>query len=299
MEPPPLSKGDLLGIASPAGSFDAVAFKKGIAVLESMGFRVMIPSGVYEKKGYLAGDDRGRADQLNRLFANADVKGIVCARGGFGSIRILSLLDYDLIENNPKAFAGFSDISALLWALYLKTGLGTFHSPNVTTLPDAPEKTIDAMFSAVSSKFGRGMALENGVEIRSGIASGPLAGGNLTTLCHLAGTPFSPDFGGHILFLEDIGESQYKIDRALSQMTLAGCFENVSGIALGSFEGCGPAADIHKLFDERFSGHDIPILAGFETGHGKENITLAFGAKMSLDTGEKRLFFDERTPGGA
>lgn len=291
IKPPPLSRGDMLGIAAPAGSFDADAFKKGVAVLESMGFRVQIPPGVYEKNGYLAGDDRSRADRLNRLFGDADVKGIVCARGGFGSIRILSLLDYDLIENNPKAFAGFSDISALLWALYSKTGLATFHSPNVTTLGGAPEKTIDAMFSAVSSKFGRGMALENGVEVRPGAARGPLAGGNLTTLCHLAGTPFSPDFGGHILFLEDIGEPRYKIDRALSQMTLAGCFDHISGLALGSFEGCGPAQDIYKLVDEQFGGHDIPIIAGFEAGHGKENITLAFGVEASLDAGEKRLFF--------
>ena len=140
------------------------------------------------------------------------------------------------------------------------------------------------------------MALENGVEVRPGVARGPLAGGNLTTLCHLAGTPFSPDFGGHILFLEDIGEPRYKIDRALSQMALAGCFDHILGLALGSFEGCGPARDIHKLVDERFGGHDIPIIAGFEAGHGKENITLAFGAEASLDAGEKRLFFPMSEP---
>jgi len=256
-----------------------------------MGFRIVIPESLYEKKGYLAGGDRRRAYQLNSLFGDTEVKGIVCARGGFGSMRILSMLDYELIEKNPKVFAGFSDISALLWALYMKTGLGTFHSPNAASLADAPRKTVDAMFSAVSAKSSFEIRAEQGIQIRPGIAKGPLAGGNLTTLCHLAGTPFAPDFGGHILFLEDTGEAPYRIDRALSHMKLAGCFENISGLALGSFEGCGPVWDIYNIFHEIFSEYEIPALAGFDSGHGKENITLPLGLETTLDTYGKKIFF--------
>ncbi len=294
-----LLKGDALGIASPAGSFDKKKFKEGIRVLKSMGFRIIIPDGLYKKKGYLAGDDRLRAKQLNRLFADPDVKGIVCAKGGFGSIRILSLLDYELIGKNPKVFAGFSDVSALLWALYMKTGLATFHAPNVTTLADASGKTVESMLSAISSGSVLEIKAEKGVEIMPGSAKGPLTGGNLTTLCHLAGTPFAPDFDGHILFLEDTGEAPYKIDRALSQMKLAGFFQKISGLVLGSFEGCGPEKSIYKIVHEIFREYEIPVLGGFKAGHGKDNMTLSFGLEVIFDTCEKKLFSKEPATAGA
>jgi muramoyltetrapeptide carboxypeptidase len=289
--PPRLARGDTLGVASPAASFGGEAFQRGARTLKSMGFEVMIPGGPYEKKGYLAAGDAERAHQLNRLFADPDVKGIVCARGGYGSIRILSRLDYGLIKKNPKVFAGFSDISALLWALWMKTGLAVFHSPTVTTLGDASRKTVSAMCAAFSSESALDIVSRDGVELMPGAASGPLAGGNLTTLCHLTGTPFAPDFGGHILFLEDVGEPAYKIDRALSHMKLAGCFDHVAGVVLGSFHDCGPAGDIYSIFKELFGEYGVPILAGFESGHGKDNLALPMGVEAVLDTREKRLFF--------
>ncbi|VEN73587.1 conserved hypothetical protein [Candidatus Desulfarcum epimagneticum] len=300
--PPRLARGDTLGVASPAASFDKEAFEKGARALESMGFSLMIPGGPYEKNGYLAADDAHRAQELNRLFADPDVKGIVCARGGYGSIRILSRLDYGLIRENPKVFAGFSDISALLWAIWMKTGLAVFHSPNVTTLKDASRKTADAMRSAFSSGSPLDIVAQNGVELRPGSASGPLAGGNLTTLCHLTGTPFAPDFGGHILFLEDVGEPAYKIDRALSHMKLAGCFDHVAGVVLGSFHDCGPAGDIYSICKDIFGEYGVPVLAGFESGHGRDNLALPMGVEAVLDARDKRLFFHgpaTATPGGA
>jgi len=288
--PPRLVPGDAIGIAAPASPFDTEIFYRGADVLKDMGFKVCIPDDIFAKKGYLAGSDRHRAESLNRLFADRNIKAILCAKGGFGSLRILPLLDFEMIRRHPKIFAGFSDVSALLWALYSRCGLVTFHGPVITTLGNADQETKDALLSMLlSADLRLEIKAEKGITLRGGSASGPLAGGNLSTLCHLAGTPFAPVFIGHILFLEDRGEPSYKIDRMLFQMKLSGCFDGIAGLILGEFQDCGRTEEILKIVNNIFREYDIPILAGFDAGHGKRNLALPMGLEAELDADEKTV----------
>ena len=293
IKPRCLMPGDTVGIVAPAGPFDPKKFMKGKAVLESMGFRTFFDDGIFQKHRFFAGSDLQRADQVNRLFANPAVRAVVCVRGGYGSMRILPFLDFNLIENNPKIFVGFSDISVLLFVLHTRCNLVTFHGPVVTTLANTAEQTIAAMLRVMTSNKKLEMKPEKGIVIKSGVSSGVVVGGNLTTLCHLVGTPYTPHFNGKILFLEDRGEAPYRIDRMLTQMTLAGCFEGLKGLFLGSFEACGKRDDICQIVQEVFKDVNIPILSGFDIGHTRVNITMPMGLKATLDADRKILIFHE------
>ncbi len=293
VKPPRLAPGDTIGIVAPASPFSRERFNQGVAVLESMGFRVSFDDDLFLKQGYLAGTDARRADFINRLFADRKIRAIVCARGGFGAMRILSLLDYETIQKHPKIFVGFSDISALLSVLDTRCGLVTFHGPMVTTLADTGQETKEALLAALTSDVKLELAPANGRVIKTGQASGPMAGGNLTTLCHLVGTPYAPSYNGKIVFFEEKGEAAYRIDRMLSQMKLAGCFEGLAGLVLGSFEDCGGIDEVGRITAEMFKDTDIPVLAGFDIGHGRTNITIPLGIEATLDTDRQRLAFHE------
>ena len=293
VRPPRLKPGDTIGIVAPAGPFDPEKFMKGKSVLESMGFQTVFEEGIFQKHGFLAGTDIQRADQVNRLFADTTVQAIFCARGGYGSMRILSLLDFETIQTHPKIFLGFSDISALLSALFDRCSLVTFHGPVVTTLAKASEKTIMAMKTVLTSDVPLELTPEDGKAIKPGVCSGAVIGGNLTTLCHLVGTPYAPNFKGKILLIEDVGEMPYRIDRMLTQMKLAGCFNEIAGLILGTFKECGQLNEIVDIFNDIFEDLDIPILAGFEVGHGVHNLTIPMGLGATLDTDKKRLLFHE------
>jgi len=293
LKPPRLKRGDTIGIVAPASHFDLEMFNRGIAVLESMGFNTSIPEILFNKKEYFAGSDLERAEMVNRYFADTSIKAIMCARGGYGSIRILSLLDYKTIQKNPKIFIGFSDVSALLSTLYLRCRLVTFHGPTVTTLGNSDQKTKDSLFSMITSGEKPEIAMESGITIHPGSASGPVLGGNLKTLCHLLGTRFQPEFKGCILFFEDRGEVAYRIDRMLSQMKLAGCFNSLAGLILGNFEDCGDTDDIIRIVDDIFKDDKIPIIAGLEVGHGKRNLAIPTGLKATLNADLKVLAFHE------
>ena len=290
VRPPRLMPGDTVGIVAPAGPFDPEKFLKGKTILESMGFRTFFDEGIFRKDRFLAGTDVERADQVNRLFADPDVRAIICARGGYGSMRILPFLDFKIIQKHPKIFMGFSDVTALLSVLHDRCGLVTFHGPVVTTLANAAEETIAAMKTALTS----GTTLEltpKGIVIKRGMASGLMTGGNLTTLCHLVGTSYAPNFKGKIMFLEDVGEMPYRIDRMLTQMKLAGCFNDIAGLVLGAFKECGRLNEIVEIFNNIFEDADIPILAGFDIGHGAHNLTIPMGLGAMLDADKKRLLF--------
>jgi len=291
IRPPRLKPGDTIGVVAPAGPFERKFFSQGLSTLESMGFQIQVPDEVFEKTGYLAGDDAHRAQLVIRLFKDPAIHAIVCARGGFGSLRILPRLDFNAIRKNPKIFMGFSDITALLTAITTRTGLVSFHGPVVTTMANALKNTRNALLAAISSDLPIEVRPTSGVVIRAGRAQGPVIGGNLTTLCHLLKTPFEARFKNHILLLEDRGEALYRIDRMLFQMKLAGCFEGVAGLVLGSFEDCGSLNGVFKVFEEHFQDIPVPILAGFDVGHGAQNLTLPFGVDATLDTDKQLLSF--------
>ena len=248
-----------------------------------MGFQVSFSKGIFARSGYLAGTDVDRAAQVNAAFADGNVQAIVCARGGYGSMRILPYLDYDAIRRHPKLLMGFSDITALLCSLYQRSGLVSCHGPVVTTLMNAGSKTLESVFNVLTSDAPPAIHLERGIVLSPGKASGPLICGNLTTLCHLIGTPFQPKMSGHILIIEDTGEKPYRIDRMLTQMKLAGVFNGLCGLGVGSFENCGEADELFEIIVRVFNPIHIPILAGFEIGHGPDNIAVPIGIEAFLD----------------
>jgi len=289
--PRALKPGDRIGIAAPASPFDGKSFEAGLGVLESMGFDPVVPEGLFEKNGFLAGTDQHRADQLTRLFTDPAIDGIICARGGYGSMRILPLLDADTLAKHPKVFVGFSDITALIGFLVQRCGMTVFHGPSVTTLGDGNPQTRDCLQAALTRADPLTLTAEAGQTIGSGRAEGPFFCGNLTILCHLTGTPFQPDLKDRILLIEDRGEAPYRIDRMLTQMRMAGCFQDLAGLALGSFTDCGSSRQINEIVADRLNGLDIPILAGFDAGHEGVNLTLPVGGAVRLDTASRTLSF--------
>ncbi len=293
IRPASIEAGDTIGIVAPASPFDKDLFDRGIQTLKSIGYQVHIPDDLFERNGYLAGTDKQRADLIHRCFSDPSLKALVCARGGYGSMRLLPLLDFSLIQNNPKIFIGLSDITAALSAIYSNTGLVVFHGPSVTTLSNASPKTRDALQAAISPEQPYELEMQKGITIRSGAASGRVCGGNLNTLNHLLGTPYAPEFKDHLLFLEDRGEKPYRIDRMLTQMSQAGCFEHLSGLILGDFIDCGSQDEIIQIFTDTFAGASIPIVAGCEAGHGKQNLTIPFGLEATLDADDCKLSYHQ------
>jgi muramoyltetrapeptide carboxypeptidase len=289
--PSKVSPGDTIGILAPAAHFDKDRFHKGVNVLESMGFQVHIPDDVFNQSGYFAGTDTQRADLLTRLFEDDSIMAIACARGGFGSIKILPFVDFKIIRKYPKLFFGFSDVSVLLNIFFEKTGLITFHGPVVTSLASASQMTKDALFKAITSDGPIEISVKEPVCIHPGSASGVVAGGNLTTLCHLIGTPYMPPLNGRILILEDTGEATYRINRMLTQMKLAGCLDGIAGVVLGSFDDCGSMDDLYGVVKTFFTDSHIPILAGFDIGHGETNIMFPVGLEATLDADNGVLSF--------
>lgn len=284
-----LTPGNLIGIAAPSSPFDRELLVRGISILENMGFRVFIPDGIFEEIGYLAGSDQHRADILNRLFADPYINAIFCARGGFGAMRILPLLDTEIIRKNPKIFMGFSDVTALLVFLYSECSIPVFHGPMIAKLSESHPRTPESVYAALASEQTIDIYAENGRTLKSGECRAKMIGGNLSTLCHLLGTPFMPDLKNHILFLEDINEAPYRIDRMLTQMRLAGCFEEIAGLVLGYFTNCGDTREIIGIVNHIFQDKNIPMLWGLEAGHGEPNLTIPFGIEAELDADHRTL----------
>lgn len=281
-----LKHGDTIGICAPSGSFDRQQFEKGLDVIREMGFDLLIPKDIYETKRYLAGNDSLRAAVITNFFADKNVKAIMCARGGFGAIRILDILDWKIIQKNPKVFIGFSDITALLINLTKFPLMKVIHGPNITSLANAEQATRDSLYELliIGSAGTSGMRANAPVIINKGSCKGNFLGGNLATLNHLVGTVYQPEFKDCILFIEDTGESPYKIDRMLTQMKMAGCFKGIRGVVAGSFKDCENLLMIREIIEEIFNEYDVPILAGIDSGHGRVNLSLPLGVEVELDT---------------
>ncbi|MEE8398419.1 MAG: LD-carboxypeptidase [Desulfobacterales bacterium] len=288
-----LRPGDTIGIVAPASPFDRKAFGSGIAVLESMGFQVSVPEDLAAHEGYLAGSDAHRGEMVNRLFADPAIDAILCARGGFGSMRMLSHLDFESIREHPKILVGFSDVTALLSAVYERCGLVTYHGPVVATLGEASRETQASFYHTVTADENLVISADEATTLRPGSATGPVSGGNLATLCHLVGTPYQPSFYGHILMLEETGEKPYRIDRMLTQMRLAGCLDGVAGLVLGAFDECGDGEGIFGILEAIFKEGAVPMLAGLDFGHGRHNLTIPLGLAATLDADAQTLSYLE------
>jgi muramoyltetrapeptide carboxypeptidase len=288
-----LKRGDVIGIAAPASAFDRELFSKGIIKLTELGFKPFIPETLFAREDSFAGSNEHRAQLLTQLFLDESVKAIMCARGGFGSLKVLPLLDYELIKQHPKAVVGYSDITALLSALTEKCGWVTFHGPMVATLLETDADSSRSLFSALVADFPMIIKPERGVLLRPGVATGPVIGGNLTTLCHLIGTAYEPVWAGRILFIEDRGEALYRIDRMLTHLKLAGCLDQLAGLVIGGFEGIEIMADVWRVVMSMTQTASYPIAAGFPIGHGPENATVPVGFVATLNAAEPFLAFQQ------
>jgi muramoyltetrapeptide carboxypeptidase len=289
--PNALQHGDCIGIVAPGSPFDKIKFTKGVSVLEKLGFHPVFSQELFHINGYLAGSDTHRAGMLVKAFLDDQVKAVFCARGGYGALRALGLLDLESICSHPKIFIGCSDMSAILNTLCLRCNMVTFHGPMIESLATADELTIKSLLEVLCRDQRLTIMPQTPVVIYSGICTGKVAGGNLTTLCHLIGTPFQPDFRGSILLIEDTGEAPYRIDRMLSQMKMSGCFDRLNGMILGSFEKCGEIEQIYQIISDIFSDMDFPILAGFNIGHSQPNLTIPLGIEALLDTASGTLTY--------
>jgi muramoyltetrapeptide carboxypeptidase len=292
--PPPLRPGDLVGVLAPASPCPADELEAGCAILRELGLEIVTAvENENFQPGYLAGSDEFRASRFNEFVENPEIKGLICARGGYGSLRILAEVSYDLLKLTPKVLVGFSDITGLLLACYKKTGLICFHGPTVSTLATADQQSIDSLWTALSSTNPLELHFPEAVCLTPGRVQGPVLGGNFTTLNHLFGTTFLPPLAGAILILEDRGEPMYRIDRMLTQMLHAGLLHEITGLILGDFSETGPRHELNDLVQERLVSTSFPILSGVPVGHQRRNLTLPLGLPATLDAGAGTLTYHQ------
>lgn len=299
-KPAGLEPGDTIMMVAPAGELIPRRTKLAIERLREMGFQVIEPEDLYRVRGYLAGTDERRAEELMQAFSNPEVDAVFPGTGGYGTMRMLDLLDYEVIRANPKILIGFSDVTGLHIALATKCNLVTFHSPN-------PQWGLgsDSNLNPFSAKyFWRSLlAEENRGEpgfayqpprwtpmgaFTTGVAEGPLCGGNLSLVSALAGSEYELDTDGRVLFLEDVNEAPYRIDRMLRQMQLAGQLDNLAGVILGQFRKCDPdgsdsSLSLTEVFLDYFGEAPYPVVCNFPAGHVTLNATLPFGVPVRVD----------------
>ncbi len=312
IKPARLNQGDTVGLIAPASAaFEPSTIRVGVETMQSLGYKVKVGKHISEKYGYLAGTDKQRVDDLHRMFKDDDVKAIVALRGGYGSMRLLNQIDYDLIRKNPKILLGYSDITSLNLGIFAQTGLVTFHGPvAISSFSDFTTKYFNKICSS-PEPIGLIAHPEPGnplrptahlSTIRPGKASGKLVGGNLTLLTALLGTPYDVDMRGAILFLEETGEEPYDIDRMLTQLILAGKLDHVAGVVFDKCPDCKPG-DYKPAFNITFSLEEVlidrlgklncPVLYGLNLGHEADKPTLPNGIQVTLDATNKTLSFDE------
>lgn len=280
---PALKPGDRIGVAAPAGPFPRDRFEMGLERLKNLGFQVEIPPGVFRKNGFLAGTDEERAAGLTAMFADPNVKAVIAARGGYGCMRLLDRIDFETLSHPPKILLGFSDITALLLAFQKKTGMVGIHGPVVTSLSDADDATLSHLKGLLTGRRVFPIQPQEMRAMRPGRVEGRLLGGNLTLLVHLLATPYVPNLDGAILFLEDVSEASYRLDRLLITLKLAGLWDNLAGVILGDFNQCGPPEEIRDITQRVFSDFPGPVVTGFPIGHGARNLALPVGARAVLD----------------
>ena len=286
--PAPLNKGNIIGIMAPSSRVDKDILSQAERLIEKRGFQVYIHPQTYLKNHQSAGTPEQKAAAFHDLIAEKDISAIFCARGGNGAGMMLEHLDFKLIAKNPKIIMGYSDVTALLNAIYKKTGIVGFHGPMGHGLIKQPKKQIDQCFAMLSGEFAA-LDMPKVTILKRGKASGTLLGGNLSVLCSLLGTPYAPNFNGAILFIEDVGEEMSRIDRNLRHLRNAGIFKQLTGLIVGSFtdiqdKGKTPYGfSLKECILNATDGIDIPVLLNAPLGHGKDLYTLPVGAIARLN----------------
>jgi len=307
IKPKMLKKGDTIGLITPAGPITKNKLKATKSILKQLGFKSYHTKNVLLQKGYLAGTDDERLDDLHHMFSNESVDAILCIRGGYGTPRILENIDYELISKNPKIFIGYSDITALLQAIYKFSGLICFHG--VVGTSDFTEYTQYCFLELLTNSYApfpiksippfysKEVEYQPYV-IEKGIAQGELAGGNLALIVAIMGTPFEIDIENKLLFIEDIGEAPFRVDRMLTQLLLSGKLQKAKGIVLGVFNDCDFNDDditsenslsLKEVITDRLSGLGIPVMYGFSFGHIANQAIFPVGIMAEFNTRTKTI----------
>ncbi|AZC25863.1 MULTISPECIES: LD-carboxypeptidase [Pseudomonas] len=291
---PALAAEGVIGLIAPAGPA-ALDTEKALQWMRSRGYGLRIFPGVGQQDGYLAGSDEVRLHDLHAAFADTEVDAILCLRGGYGSPRLLDKIDFDLLRRHPKPFIGYSDITALHLAINRYAGFVSFHGPmlNADLLGGKQPPTEASLFNLLRGQVRAGSPLPHPVAfalttIEPGIAQGPLLGGNLSMIASTLGTPYEIVTDGTILFIEDVNEPLYRIDRLLNHLRLAGKLDKLRGVLVGDVAGVDFSA-LCGLLKQTFEPFRIPVLAGWRSGHCDPNLTLPMGALVKLDAGARTL----------
>lgn len=311
IKPPRLNYGDTIGIIAPASAPpDPKAIDRSVEALERLGFKTKLAANVRKRWGFLAGSDRERAGDLMKMFMDRKVNAIICIRGGYGTARLLPLLDYDKIRANAKAFVGYSDITSLHCAFLVRANLISFHGPMLNSdfiKDDLPQFTLQSFLRTLMDREPagsmRGESKTEGISIlHGGRATGQLIGGNLSVLCAALATPYQPNFKNRILFLEDLDEVPYRFDRMLTHLLNTGLLQQVAGIAIGTNKDCiDPKAKeckeyrqtMEDVFKERLAPLKVPVVLGLPFGHVPLNATLPIGVRATLEGSKGDLVIEE------
>ncbi|MCL2521404.1 MAG: LD-carboxypeptidase [Erysipelotrichales bacterium] len=302
-KPEKLKKGDKIGLICPSFCTDQNKISTTVSLLEELGFEVKVGKSVYAKNDYLAGSDKLRKNDLEEMFSDDSVKAIICQQGGYGATRLLDIIDYEIIKNNPKFFLGYSDITALNNAFYQLCGLPSYQGKIGAQLPAVRkdsfsyENFLEALFSNTKNQVLKNPTTHQAYAVTEGIAEGILVGGNLSLIYTLMGTPYDIDFKDKIIILEDVGEKPYAIDRMLQSLKLSGKLKEAEGFIVGQFTDCEPTnnnqdeqiRDVPFLIKEFLGGLNVPVLANFCNGHDMPYINLPIGLKVRLDASNHNI----------
>jgi muramoyltetrapeptide carboxypeptidase len=296
--PPPLRPGDRIGIAAPGGPVRHPAIDRGMAYLEARGYRPVPADHLEARHGYLAGSDRDRLGDLNRMIADRTLRAIWFARGGYGTSRIIDGVDLRPLRRAPKALVGYSDLTVLHAAAYRNLRLSTFYGPHVAELGDPGRFDEGSLWGRLSGEEPpAAIHLPAGSVLRHGTAAGPLLGGCLSLLTALVATPYEAPWRGALVFWEEVGEEPYRIDRMLGHLRLAGRLQGIRGMLVGRPVGCeaqepANALPLASIIETHLRGAKIPVVLDLPLGHGPGKMTLPLGRRVRLDTRAGVLRFD-------
>ncbi len=290
VRPPALREGDTVMLVSPSGPTRPERVARGIELLTGWGLRPVLARNVYARQGYLAGVDALRAADLNAAFADPQVRGVICTRGGYGAQRVVDAIDMAAVRRDPKVVAGFSDITALQLALWRGARLAGVHGPGAAwrdeRTPLASAESLHAALTRTEPVTVRAVEAEETFAVRvPGRAMGRLLGGNLCLIVASLGTPDMPDLTGAVLLLEDVQEPPYKVDRMLTQLRRAGALAGLAGVAVGQFTDCadGWEVSVADVLTERLGDLGVPVLGGLPIGHGPGQLSVPVGTLATLD----------------
>jgi muramoyltetrapeptide carboxypeptidase len=300
MKPNRLKRGDTVGVIAPASPPNIESLERGIDFLKELGLKVKVGKSVNQALGYLAGSDQERLADIHEMFLDPGVKAIICACGGYGTGRIASEINYEIIKNNPKIFWGYSDITFLHTAIRQETGLITFHGPMLgsdigkrETNP-LSKQGFQQLFHPTTIVYTEHLSsLETVVE---GRASGELVGGNLSLIVSTLGTRFEIDTRGKMLLIEEINEEPRVVDRMLNQLKMAGKLKELNGVIVGDFCDCTPQSSkslsLEEVLDHYLKEADKPSIKGFMMGHCNPHVAVPFGVQTTLNTADKSLMVE-------